>query len=398
MKRKPAKAEEHRGAWIPYGRQSMDDEDIRYVVKALRSDWLTTGPLVDEFEQAFSRWTGAREAVAVSSGTAALHAAMYAAGIGAGDEVIVPAMTFVATANSVLYQGGTPVFADVDPNSLLINPGDAESRITSRTKAIVTVDFAGQPCDYPSFRKIARKHNLLLIADSCHALGAEHAGKKTGTLADLTVFSFHPVKHITTGEGGMIATDDAEMARRMRLFRNHGIASDHRQRASQNTWFYEMVDLGFNYRITDIQCALGLSQLGKLPQWLERRRKIARRYDEAFADMPVLKPLAVSDAVLHAYHLYVVRYTADAPGMDRDEFFSRMRREGIGVNVHYIPVPCHPYYRIKFGYRQGDFPSAEAAYKQIVSLPMFPAMSDGDVDRVIAAVHKITGQVPQLQP
>lgn len=374
--------------FIPYGRQWIDEDDIRAVVDVLRSDWLTTGPKVTEFEQALAGFVGAKEAVAVSSGTAALHAAMYAAGIGPGDEVIVPPMTFAATANAVVFQGGIPVFADVDPDTLLIDPDKVEGKITPRTKAIIAVDYAGQPCDYDVLREIADRHGLFLVADACHSLGAEYKSRKVGTLADVTAFSFHPVKHIATGEGGMITTDDPELARRMRLFRSHGITTDARQREEQGSWFYEMVDLGYNYRITDFQCALGVSQLQKLPKFLERRREIAARYDETFAGLPGINPLEVRLDVLHAYHLYVVKVDARASGIDRAAFFTNLREKGISANVHYIPVHLHPFYRKKFHTGPGLCPVDEAAYEQIISLPMFPGMSDKHVEHVIEAVGK----------
>jgi perosamine synthetase len=268
---------------IPYGRQSIDENDIQAVVEVLKSDWLTTGPKVQEFEQAIADYVGAKYAVAVSNGTAALHATMYALGIGAGDEVIVPPMTFAASANCVVYQGGTPIFVDVDLDTLLIDSNEVERKITPKTKAIIAVDYGGQPCEYDVLRDICARFNIALVADGCHALGAKYKNQFVGTLADATVFSFHPVKHITTGEGGMITTDNDELARRMRIFRNHGITTDHRQRDAQGSWFYEMVDLGYNYRITDFQCALGISQLKKLPEWIDRRREIAQKYDKAFA-------------------------------------------------------------------------------------------------------------------
>ena len=269
---------------LPYGRQSVDEEDVQAVTAVLRSDWLTTGPKVPEFEEAFAARIGTRHAVAVSSGTAALHAAMYALGIGPGDEVLVPAATFAATANCVVYQGGTPVFTDVDRDTLLIDTKQVEKKITSRTKAVIAVDYAGQPCDYDRLRSIADRHGIKLVDDACHALGGAYKHRPVGSLAVLNTFSLHPVKHVTTGEGGVVTTNDATLARRMRVFRNHGITSDHRQREAAGAWFYEMVDLGYNYRLTDIQCALGLSQLRKLKSWIERRQDIARRYDKAFAD------------------------------------------------------------------------------------------------------------------
>ena len=380
---------------LPYGRQWLDEDDIAAVVKVLRSDWLTTGPKVAEFERAFAEFVGAKESVAVCNGTAALHAAMYALSIGPGDEVIVPPMTFAASANCVVYQGGTPIFADVEPDTLLLDAQQVEARITPRTKAIVAVDYAGQPCDYDRLRPIAVRHGLKLVADACHALGASYKGRPVGTLADLSAFSFHPVKHITTGEGGMISTDDPDLARRMRVFRNHGITTDHRQREQQGSWFYEMVDLGFNYRLTDVQCALGLSQLRKLPAWVARRREIARQYDAAFAGMPAVQPLAVRPDVVHAYHLYMVQVKSRGLGLSRAQVFAALRAAGIGVNMHYIPVHLHPFYRQRFGTGPGLCPVAEQAYEELITLPMFPAMRDQDVARVVASVSAaLTGQQP----
>ena len=369
--------------FLPYGRQSIDEDDIQAVVDVLRSDWLTTGPKVGEFEQAFAETTGAKEAVAISNGTAALHAAVYAAGIGPGDEVIVTPMTFAASANCIVYQGATPVFADVDPANLLLDPAQVEAKITSKTKAIVAVDYAGQPCDYEALRQLAQSHGLTLIADACHSLGGSYKGRRVGTLADLNTFSLHPVKHITTGEGGVITTGDAELARRMRTFRNHGITTDHRQREAQGSWFYEMVDLGYNYRLTDIQCALGISQLKKLPAWIERRQEIAQIYDRAFAHVPTITPLTLQPDRSHAYHLYVIRLNLDLLRVDRTQIFADLRAAGIGVNVHYVPVHLHPFYQERFGTHVGMCPVAEAAYAQILSLPIFPAMTDADTERVI---------------
>ena len=374
---------------LPYGHQWLDDDDIAAVVEVLRSDWLTTGPKVAEFEQAFAKFVGAREAVAVCNGTAALHAAMYAIGIGSGDEVIVSPMTFAASANCVVFQGGTPVFADVDPDTLLLDPTQVEAKITPRTKAIIAVDYTGQPCDYDALRAIAGGHGLTLVADACHALGGSYRGRPVGSLADLSIFSFHPVKHITTGEGGMITTNDPELARRMRVFRNHGITTDHRQREQRGSWFYEMVDLGYNYRLTDFQCALGMSQLRKLPGWVARRQEIARRYDAAFAEIPAAEPLGVREDISHAYHLYVIRLDIAQLRMTRAEVFAALRAEGIGVNVHYIPVHLHPFYRQRFGAGPGLCPVAEAAYEQLISLPIFPKMSNADVEDVILAVRKV---------
>jgi len=372
---------------IPYGRQSIDEEDIQAVVEVLRSDWLTTGPKVEEFEQAFAQYVGIKEAVAVSSGTAALHAAMYALGIGPGDEVIVPAMTFAATANCVVFQGGAPIFVDVNSNSLLIEPEQVESKINSRTRAIIAVDYTGQPADYDQLRTITDKYGILLVADACHSLGARYKDRKVGTLADLNIFSFHPVKHMTTAEGGMITTEDSDLAQKMRVFRNHGITSDHHQREALGSWFYEMMDLGFNYRLTDMQCALGINQLRKLPDFLKRRREIAAQYHEFFAGLKEIEPLEVREDAIHAYHLYVIKISFSGTKNQRKRFFQKMREKGVGVNVHYIPVHLHPFYRKRFNTGPGLCPVAETEFEHILSLPIYPKMSDADMQRVISAVN-----------
>ncbi len=378
------------GSFIPYGRQAIDHQDIEAVVGVLGSDWLTTGPQVEGFERDFSAEVGTDHAVAVSSGTAALHAAMFAIDVGEGDEVIVPAMTFAASANCVVYQGATPVFCDVDPDTLLIDPDQVKQKITPRTRAVVAVDYAGQPCDYDALRQIATKHNITLIADACHSVGATYQGRPVGSLADLSAFSFHPVKHFTTGEGGMITTDDETLAQRMRSFRNHGIETDHRQRAQRGTWYYEMTQLGYNYRITDFQCALGRSQLKKLPGWIQRRQEIARRYDEAFAGSHTLHPLATHDDRTHAYHLYVIRLDPNGP-TGRQEVFEHMRDAGIGVNVHYLPVHLHPFYRDRFKTTPGLCPESEAAYEQILSLPMYPGLTDEQLQTIIDTLSRKIG-------
>lgn len=370
---------EQQKTFIPYGRQTIDDDDIAAVVNALRSDWLTTGPAVERFEEAVCSFSGAKYGVAVCNGTAALHTAMHGIGIGPGDEVIVPPMTFAATANCVLYQGGKPVFADVDADTLLLDPKAAEAAITPRTKAIVAVDYAGQPCDWDALRAVADCHGLALVADACHSIGGRYKGRPVGTLADITVFSFHPVKQITTAEGGMCLTDNAAIAERMRVFRNHGITTTASQREKSGAWFYEMTDLGFNYRITDMQCALGTSQLAKLSNWIDRRNELAHTYDRAFSGSPV-RPLCRREDVVHAYHLYTVRIA------ERDVVFARLRQNGIGANVHYVPVHLHPYYREKLGTREGMCPVAEAAYSEILTLPLWPGMSPQDQERVIGFV------------
>ena len=362
-------------AFLPYGRQLIDEDDIQAVMAVCQSDWLTTGPRVALFEQAVCEYSGASYGVAVNSGTAALHAALHALGVTAGDEVIVPAMTFAATSNSVLYCGAKPVFADVSVDTLLIDIESVEANITPMTKAIIAVDYAGQPCDWDALKHLAKKYRLYLVADSCHAIGAVYKGQKVGTLADITVFSFHPVKHITTGEGGMAVTNNKVLADKMRAFRSHGIAADTHQREKENAWFYEMTELGFNYRLTDIQCALGISQLEKLDQWLERRNELAQLYFSKLENRCAI-PLACSSDVTNAYHLFVVRTK------DRDDRFLQMRKSNIGVNVHYIPVYLHPYYQ-SLGYAKGLCPNAEEAYAEIISLPMWVGMHESDIDRVV---------------
>lgn len=374
---------------LPYGRQSLDDADIQAVVEVLKSDWLTTGPKVGEFEERFAAWVGAKHAVSFSSGTAALHAAAFAAGLKSGDEAITTPMTFCATANCVLYEGATPVFADVSADTLNLDPREVSKRISSRTKAIIAVDYAGHPADMAALRDLAAQRGLLLIEDACHALGAEHTGKRVGGIADMTVFSFHPVKHLTTGEGGMVTTHDAKRAETLRRFRNHGISSEARQRQASGQWFYEMVLLGFNYRLTDIACALGISQLEKLAANLARRRAIAARYARAFRELTAVMVPAVREGVEPAWHLYPVRLKLEALSAGRGEIFRALRAENLGVNVHYIPVHKHPYYRDRFGYKGGEYPVAEDAYERLISLPMFHAMTDGDVEDVIAAVNKV---------
>jgi len=361
---------------IPYGRQHIDDDDIRAVEAVLRGDFLTTGPTIATFEQDVASYCSASEGIAVSNGTAALHVAMLALGIQSGDEVIVPPMTFAATANCVRYVGATPVFADVAPDTLLIDPSQVEQKITPRTKAVIGVDYTGQPCDWDELRKVTSGKDIVLIADACHAIGATYKETPVGNVADMTTFSFHPVKHITTGEGGMILTNDGEIAKKCRTIRTHGITTDSHQRDKSAAWFYEMTELGYNYRLTDIQAALGSSQLKKLDGFLAKRREIAAKYDRIFADCDSITPLAVSPNCKHAYHLYVVKVP------NRDDAFRHMRESGIGVNVHYIPVHLHPYYQREMGLGPGLCPVAETAYEQIMSLPMFPDLTDKELGEV----------------
>jgi perosamine synthetase len=377
-----------RPTMLPYGRQVIDNDDVDAVTSVLKSDWLTTGPKVAEFEQAVAARTQAGHAVAVSNGTAALHAAVFAAGIGPGDEVIVPALTFAASANCVRYQGGTVVFADVRSDTINLDPAAVVPLITPGTRAVIAVDYSGQPADLDELAVLCRERGITLIEDAAHALGATYHGRPVGSIARLTTFSFHPVKHITTGEGGMVTTSDPTLDARLRAFRNHGITTDHLQRSAAGSWYYQMVDLGFNYRLTDIQCALGISQLAKLDRWLERRRAIAARYATGFADLPEVELLATHADRVSAWHLYPIRLRLERLSAGRAEVFKALRAENIGVNVHYIPVPWHPYYQ-QLGYGRGRWPKAEDAYERLISLPMFHAMTDADIEDVVTAVHKV---------
>lgn len=371
--------------FIPYGRHEIDDDDVAAVVEVLRGDWLTTGPTVARFEAAFADYVGAEHAVAVSNGTAALHLCMLAAGVGVGDEVIVPALTFAASANCVRYAGGTVVFADVRPDTLTIDAALVKSLVTPRTKAIIAVDYAGLPSDLDDLRAICDRHGLLLVEDACHAPGAEYRGRRVGCIADLTTFSFHPVKHLTTAEGGMVTANDPAMAAKVRVLRNHGITTDHRQREELGTWEYDQTMLGYNYRLSDLQCALGLSQLKRAARWLEHRRAIASRYAAGLVGMPLSLPVVPSDRT-HAYHLYPVSVIADDASVARAALYRVLRRKGIGVNVHYRPVYWHTSYE-SLGYARGLCPVTEAAYASLLSLPMWHGLSWSDCDRVIDCVR-----------
>jgi len=372
--------------FIPYGHQWIDDDDITAIVEVLKSDWITQGPKVDEFESKVAEYCGAGYAVAVSSGTAALHAACAVAGISPGDEAITTPITFAATANAVVYCGGKPVFADIEEVTLNINPNEIRDELSPRTKAILPVDFAGHPADLDEIMAIARERNLVVIEDAAHALGARYKGRRVGSLADMTILSFHPVKHITTGEGGMILTDNREFYQKLKKFREHGIVRDG---FNEGAWYYEINNVGYNFRLTDFQCALGISQMNKLDGFIQRRREIAARYNQAFADVEEIITPVERDDVQVVYHIYVIQLKTEKLKVGRKEVFDALREENIGVNVHYIPVHLHPYYQREFGYKKGDYPKSETYYDRALTLPLFPAMSNEDVDYVIESVKKV---------
>ena len=376
---------------LPYGRQWVDDADVDAVVEVLRSDFLTTGPAVRAFEAALEHATGAAHAVALSSGTAALHAAYFAAGLGPGDELVTSPLTFAATANAALYLGASVRFADVDPATGCLDPALAADAVTDRTRILAPVDYTGHPADYDALGALARERGLTVVADAAHSLGATYRGRRVGTLADLSELSFHPVKHVTTGEGGAVATADADLASRAARFRTHGITrSPEEMTDPEGPWWYEQHDLGFNYRLTDLQAALGTSQLRRLDGFVARRRWIAARYAEELADVAALRLPSVAEGVDPSWHLYVVR-VAGAPDRRRP-FFERLRELGLGVQVHYIPVYWHPYYR-SLGYRRGLCPVAEDYYARAVSLPIFPMMTDDDVASAIERVRRAAADI-----
>jgi len=380
---------------IPYGHQWIDEEDIKEVTEVLRSDWVTQGKKVNEFEKKFADYVGAKYAVAVNSGTAALHSACFAAGITKGDEVITTPITFVASANCIIYQGGTPIFVDIDRDTLNIDYHKIALKLAEdkygKFKAIIPVDFTGRPADLEGINKLAKDSGLVVIEDACHALGATYKGRKIGSISDMTVFSFHPVKHITTGEGGMITTNSKEYYERLKLFRTHGIAKDKdKMLKCDGSWYYEMQELGYNYRLTDFQCALGISQLRKIDRFIQKRIMIVYKYQNAFRNMPeIVIPNYYPIKSVPAWHLYIIQLNPEKLKVGRMEIFNELRKEGIGVNVHYIPIHLQPYYQKRFGYKRSDFPVAERYYERAITLPIFPRMTDKDVEFVISKVKKV---------
>ena len=374
---------------IPYGRQSVDKNDIKEVVKVLKSDWIAQGPMVQRFEESLAKYCSAKYAVAVSSGTAALHLACIAAGLNKGDEAITSPITFLATSNAVLYTGARPVFADIDYDTVNINPDQISKKITDKTKVILPVHFAGHPCDLEEIHKIARKHNLMIIEDAAHALGAKYRGTKIGSCkySDMTILSFHPVKAITTGEGGSILTNKKELYEKLLALRSHGIVKKDFVNNADGEWYHEMQFLGYNYRMTDIQAALGLSQLKKIDAFIQKRRKIAEIYDRFFKDSPYFDTPAEKDYACSAYHLYCLRFKGKYKNKKR-EIFSLVRKAGLGVQVHYIPVYKQPFYQ-RLGYLNMECPNAENFYREAVSIPIYPGLKDRDIHEVIRVINKI---------
>lgn len=375
---------------IFYGHQYLDDADIQAVVDVLKGDYLTCGPNITSLEKALCNWTGAKYCIAISNGTAALHVACMAAGIGPGDEVITTPITFAASANCALYCGATPVFADINPDTYNIDPADIERKITPKTKAVVAVDFTGQAVEVEAIRAICDKHNLVFIQDAAHSIGTTYNGVQVGNLADMTTFSFHPVKTVTGGEGGAVMTNDKALYEKLLLYRSHGITrnEDMMEKESEGGWYYEMIDLGYNYRMTDFQAALIESQLKKLPQFKARRQAIVERYNEAFADVEeifVQKEIPQSDTTRH---LYIIQLKLDKLNGTRKDVFDALAAENVQCNVHYIPVYYFPHYK-RLGYEKGLCPNAEAAYEGFISIPLYPAMTDQDVEDVIVAIKKV---------
>lgn len=394
---------------IPYGRQSIDKNDIKAVVEILSSKWLTQGPVIDQFENAIAKFAGSKHAVAVSSGTAALHCACSAAGVEPGDEIITVPITFAASGNCARYLGAHVKFVDVIPTTQCMNPELIEAAITERSKAIIPVDFTGRPCEMDAINEIAQKYGLTVIEDAAHSLGAVYKNRPVGSLTDMTIFSFHPVKLITTGEGGMILTDDDNFALKLRMFRSHGITKGQftplrefeqgadnenrylrsERRNSKAKWYYEMQTLGYNYRITDFQCALGISQLDKIEHFLERRRQISEQYNSVFRNHPLIRIPRIEQGTQSAWHLYIINLVLEKMKKTRRQVFEELSAENIGVQVHYIPLHLNPYYRETYGYKRGDFPVAEEFYDTALTLPLYPGLSEEDFERIVDSVLSI---------
>jgi len=379
-----------RPEFLPFHQPSIEDEEIQEVVDTLKSGWITTGPKTKLFEKKFQEYIGCKHAIAVSSCTAGLHLALVAAGVGQGDEVITTPYTFATTGEVIIQIGAKPVFVDIEEDGFNIDVTKIPEAITPETKAIIPVHFAGEPCDMDEIMKIAQENNLFVIEDAAHAVGAEYKGKKIGNIGDVTVFSFYATKNLTTGEGGMVTTNNDELAEKIRLLSLHGISKDAWKRyTAEGSWYYEILYAGYKYNMTDIQASLGIHQLNKLEKFLSIRQKYAQRYSSAFADVSEIKTPPVNHHVRHAWHLYVIRLNSASLSIDRKQFIEALKAENIGSSVHFIPLHLHPYYKKKYGYKQGDYPNSEQVYSRVISLPLFPKMADADLEDVIKAVKKV---------
>lgn len=379
-----------RNDFLPPFRPTVGDEEINEVIDTLKSDWVTTGPKTHEFEKMFKEYIGCKYAIALNSCTAGLHLSLVATGIDEGDEVITSPFTFAATVNVIVHQGAKPVFVDIRTDTYNIDPKKIEAAISEKTKAIICVHYAGQPCDMDEIMAIAKKHNLLVIEDAAHALSATYKGKKIGTIGDVTAFSFYATKIITTAEGGMVTTDDDNLAEKIGLLSLHGMSKDAWKRySSEGSWYYEVLYPGYKYNMTDIQASMGIQQLKKLDKLQEARKAIARLYTNAFRDMPEITKPYIGEGVEPSWHLYPVLINTDLLKIDRDKFIEALRAENIGTSVHFIPIHLHPYYRDRFGFKRGDFPNAEYVYERIISLPLYPRMTERDAEDVVVAVKRI---------
>jgi dTDP-4-amino-4,6-dideoxygalactose transaminase len=379
--------------FIPFHKPVIGEDEIRSVVETLKSGWLTTGAKVKSFEEEFARYVGSKHAVAVNSGTAALHLALDAVGIKEGDEVIVPTMTFAATAEVVLYFKARPVLVDCQRDTFNLDPTKIEAAITPKTKAIIPVHMAGQACDMDEILKVAKKHNLRIIEDAAHALPAGYCGNMIGIIGDITCFSFYATKTITTGEGGMATTDNSEWAQRMRMMSLHGISHDAWKRyTKEGSWYYEVLSPGFKYNLTDVAAAIGIEQLKKCTDFWKARQRVATIYGKAFADLKEIQVPVCRKDVQHAWHLFVIQLDLERLQINRNEFIEALREKEIGTSVHFIPLHLHPFYRDKFGYKPADFPNASAVFERIISLPIYPGMTEADVEKVIGAVENIAQQ------
>ncbi|UCD03764.1 MAG: UDP-4-amino-4,6-dideoxy-N-acetyl-beta-L-altrosamine transaminase [Candidatus Woesearchaeota archaeon] len=375
---------------IPYFKPDIEEEEINEVVDTLKSGWITTGPKTKKFEEEFSKYTNSKYSIAVNSCTAALHIALDSIGIKKGDEIITSPFTFAATGEVICYFDAKPVFVDIKEDTYNIDPKKIEAKITSKTRAIIPVHYGGQPCDMDEIMAIAKKHNLKVIEDAAHAIGAEYKGKKIGNVGDITAFSFYATKNMTTGEGGMVTTNDKEYAKKMNILRLHGISKDAWKRYSdEGSWYYEILDKGYKYNMSDIQAALGLSQLKKLGDLNKKRGKLAAIYNESFSKIPEIKLRKIKDEVGNIYHLYTIWLNTSNLKINRNEFIEELKRRSISTSVHFIPLHIHPYYKKTFNYCVGDFPIAEKIYENIISLPLYPSMTKADIEYVIDAVGEI---------